>query len=215
MDLLLDFFHNLPTYLELWATQYGTGLYLILFLIIFAETGLVVTPILPGDSLLFATGALLATHLPNLSIWVMCPLLCAAAILGNMVNYRIGKWAARKLQSGKTIRWLNPEYLKKTEAFYAKHGGKTVVLTRFVPILRTYAPFVAGMGAMEQQKFFFYNVIGGVVWITSFLVLGYIFGQLPVVKDNFQYVIMGIIGVSLMPIVYELVRARLKSSSTR
>lgn len=213
MQLILDIFQNLPTYLHMWAVDYGTGLYVILFLIIFCETGLVVTPILPGDSLLFATGALLAMHLPGLSIWVMIPLLCVAAIAGDMVNYKIGQWSAPRLFTGPLSRWLNRKHLAQTEEFYRKHGGKTVVLARFVPIIRTYAPFVAGLGAMDFSKFVYYNVVGGVVWISSFLLLGYFFGSIPVIKTNFQYVILGIIVVSVLPIVYEFIKARRLSAN--
>lgn len=208
MHLILDIFQNLPTHLHMWAVSYGMGLYVILFLIIFCETGLVVTPILPGDSLLFATGALLSMDLPGLSIWVMIPVLIVAAILGDFVNYRIGQWAAPRLFTSRLSRWLNKKHLEQTEEFYRKHGGKTVVLARFVPIVRTYAPFVAGMGAMEFSKFISFNIIGGVVWITSFTALGYFFGQIPAIKSNFQYVILGIIVVSVLPIVFEFMRAR-------
>lgn len=208
MALVLDFFNNLPAYLEAWATAYGTGLYIILFLIIFCETGLVVTPILPGDSLLFATGALVA-HVSGLDIWTMILLLSVAAILGDFVNYRVGKWVAPRIfGSGKEIRWLNRDHLRKTEEFYVKYGGKAIILARFVPIVRTYAPFVAGMASMNPKKFLSYNVVGGIVWITSFTLLGYFFGNIPAVKKNFQYVILGIIIVSVLPIVYEFIKAR-------
>ncbi len=206
--MLLDFFNNLPAYLQAWAASYGTGLYIILFLIIFCETGLVVTPILPGDSLLFATGALLALGLPGLDVWVMIALLIVAAVLGDFVNYHVGKWVAPRIFSdGKEVRWLNRKHLLKTQEFYEKHGGKAIILARFVPIIRTYAPFVAGMGSMDTKKFLSFNVIGGVVWISSFILLGYFFGNIPVVKTNFQYVILAIIVLSVLPIVFEFVKA--------
>ncbi len=209
MALLLDFFNNLPAYLQAWAASYGSGLYVILFLIIFAETGLVVTPILPGDSLLFATGALLALGLPGLDVWVMILLLIVAAILGDLVNYHVGKWVAPRIfSSGESIRWLNQKHLQKTQEFYDRHGGKAIILARFVPIVRTYAPFVAGMSAMDPKKFFSFNVIGGVVWISSFILLGYFFGNIPAIKSNFQYVILGIMVVSVLPIVFEFLKAR-------
>lgn len=192
----------------MWAVDYGNGLYLILFLIIFAETGLVFAPLLPGDSLLFATGALLAMGLPGLDIWTMVPLLCVAAVLGDFVNYHVGRWLGPKIFSGKKIRFLNPKHLQKTQEFYDKHGGKTIILARFVPIVRTYAPFVAGMGKMARDRFFMFNIVGGVVWITLFTVLGYFFGNLPAVKSNFQYFIMGIIVISVLPMVVEFLRAR-------
>ena len=208
MDLIIDIFQNLPTYLHMWAVDYGTGLYIILFLIIFAETGLVVTPLVPGDSLLFATGALLAMNLPGLSIWVMIPLLIVAAIAGDFVNYRIGQWSAPRLFTGPLAKWLNRKHLKQTEEFYEKHGGKTVIIARFIPIIRTYAPFVAGLGAMNFPKFILFNVVGGVAWITSFLLLGYFFGNIPAIKSNFQYVIIAIVLLSVLPVVIELLRAR-------
>ncbi len=209
MELLLDFFNNLPAYLQAWAASYGPGLYAILFLIIFAETGLVVTPILPGDSLLFATGALLALGLPGLDVWIMIALLSVAAILGDFVNYHVGKWVAPRIFSdGQQIRWLNQKHLQKTQEFYDRHGGKAIILARFVPIVRTYAPFVAGMSSMDPKKFFSFNVVGGIVWIASFTLLGYFFGNIPAIKSNFQYVILGIIVVSVLPIVFEFLKAR-------
>jgi len=204
----MGLFNNLPAQLEAWAAAYGMGLYIILFLIIFCETGLVVTPILPGDSLLFATGALLSMNLPGLNIWLMIPLLCVAAISGDFLNYKIGQWSAPHLFTGRFSRWLNRKHLEQTEDFYRRHGGKTVVIARFVPIVRTYAPFVAGLGAMNFSTFAAYNIGGGIAWITSFTILGYVFGQLPAVKSNFQYVILGIIVVSVLPIVYEFAKAR-------
>ena len=213
MELIIDIFQNLPTYLHAWATAYGSGLYIILFLIIFAETGLVVTPFLPGDSLLFATGALLSLNVPGLNVGTMIILLVIAAILGDWVNYHVGKWTAPKLFRGYESRWLNRKHLEKTKEFYDRHGGKTIILARFIPIVRTYAPFVAGMSGMSYRQFAMYNVIGGVVWIVSFILLGYFFGNLPVVKSNFQYVILGIIVVSVMPVVVEFIKARRSPAS--
>lgn len=192
----------------MWAVDYGSGLYLILFLIIFAETGLVVTPFLPGDSLLFATGALLSLGIPGLDLGTMILLLVIAAILGDLVNYHVGKWMAPKIFRGTESKWLNRKHLQKTKEFYDRHGGKTIILARFVPIIRTYAPFVAGMGGMAYRQFAIFNVVGGIIWITSFTVLGYFFGNLPFVKSNFQYVILAIIILSVLPIVLEFVRAR-------
>lgn len=208
MHLILDLFHNLPTYLHMWAVDYGTGLYVILFLIIFAETGLVVTPLLPGDSLLFAVGALLSMHLPGLDIWVMIPLLWAAAITGDVVNYHVGQWVAPKLFKSYNARWLNKKHLDRTTEFYKTHGGKTVILARFMPIVRTYAPFVAGLGAMKFRQFIVYSVTGGFAWISSFILLGYFFGNIPAIKSNFQYVILAIVVVSLLPVAIEFMRAR-------
>lgn len=210
---LISLFHNLPEHLSLWAQSYGLGLYLILFLIIFAETGLVVAPFLPGDSLLFATGALLALDLPGLNILIMIPVLIIAAILGDMLNYYVGRWMAPRLFGNAQSRWLNKKHLEKTKDFYDKHGGKTIILARFMPIVRTYAPFVAGMGGMKYSEFFVFNVVGAIVWISSFLGLGYFFGNIPAIKANFQYVILAIIIVSFMPLVIEYLKSRRKVST--
>lgn len=218
MDTLISLFSQMmnllthvPEHLQMWSLEYGRGLYVILFLIIFAETGLIVTPFLPGDSLLFAVGALLAYDMPGLDLPTMCVLLIVAAFLGDMVNYHVGKWMGPRIFKHEEGRWLNRKHLQKTHEFYEKYGGKTIILARFVPIIRTYAPFVAGMGAMKYSVFFVYNIIGGVIWIVSFLCLGYYFGNMPVIKSNFQYVILGIIVVSVLPIVIEFWRERRKS----
>lgn len=206
-----DFFKHIPEYLHIWALDYGTGIYLILFLIIFCETGLVVTPLLPGDSLLFAAGATLTLNLPGLDLPSMCAVLTVAAIFGNMVNYHFGKWIGPKIFR-KKVRWLNQKHLDRTEEFFRKHGGKTIILTRFMPIVRTYAPFVAGLSRMKYSTFFIYNLIGGVTWVCSFLILGYYFGTLPVIKSNFQYVVLGIILVSFAPVAFEFIKARRKAA---
>lgn len=207
---MIDLLQHVPEHLQLWSLEYGQGLYAILALIIFAETGLVVTPFLPGDSLLFATGALLAYHLPGLDLPTMCVLLTLAAFFGDMVNYHLGKWLGPRIFRHEDGRWLNRKHLQKTNEFYAKYGGKTIILARFVPIIRTYAPFVAGMGAMKYSVFFLYNIVGGAVWVVSFLCLGYYFGNMPTIKSNFQYVILGIIVVSVLPIIIEFWRERRK-----
>lgn len=205
----IDFFQHLPTYLHMWAVEYGSGLYWILAAIVFCETGLVVTPFLPGDSLLFAAGAIIAMHLPGIDLLTMCIVLTAAAILGDLVNYHFGKWIGPKVfVEGKQARWLNRKHLDKTREFYIKHGGKTIILARFIPIVRTYAPFVAGMSGMRYAQFLAYNVVGGAVWVVSFLVIGYFFGNLPFVKSRFQYIILGIIIVSVLPVVFEIWKAR-------
>jgi membrane-associated protein len=207
MDLLrqfADYFLHLDRHLTELTTQYGTVTYLILFGIIFAETGLVVTPFLPGDSLLFAAGALAA--LGSLDPWLLTGILIVAAILGDTVNYAVGKWIGPRAFSGE-IRWLRKDYLDRTHAFFERHGGKTIILARFVPIVRTFAPFVAGMGTMSYRRFLAYNVIGGVVWVAGFVWLGYFFGNLPQVKKNFTLVILGIIALSVMPIAIEMLKA--------
>lgn len=193
------------------VSNYKTWTYLILFLIIFAETGLVVTPFLPGDSLLFAAGAIVAKPETGLNIFLLCAILIAAAFLGDLVNYHIGDYIGPKAFSGR-FRLLKKEYLEKTQAFYNKYGGKTIIYARFVPIVRTFAPFVAGVGTMTYGRFASYNIIGGVLWVTSFLFLGYFFGGIPVIKANFTYVIFGIILLSLLPPLFEAVRSRRQKS---
>jgi len=209
MDLLrqfLDFFLHLDTHLAELVRAYGTWTYAILFLIVFAETGLVVTPFLPGDSLLFAIGAFAA--LGALDVRLAIALLLVAAIAGDTVNYWVGKWVGPKAFRA-TGGLLNRAHLARTQAFYARHGGKTVILARFVPIIRTFAPFVAGVGTMHYGRFIAYNVIGAVAWVVSFVLLGYFFGNLPAVKKNFTLVILAIVAISTVPILVEFVKARL------
>lgn len=204
MDLIrqfIDFFIHLDTHLAEIISKYGTGTYVILFLIIFAETGLVVMPLLPGDSLLFAAGTFAA--LGDLNPWFLTGLLIVAAILGDTVNYWIGKRVGPRAFTG-DIRFLKREYLDRTRGFYARHGGKTIILARFIPIVRTFAPFVAGVGEMQYGRFLAYNVVGGVVWVTMFVWAGYLFGNIPAVKERFSLVILGIIAVSVLPIALEL-----------
>jgi membrane-associated protein len=211
---------NLDTQLHTWSMLLGPWVYLILFLIIFCETGLVVTPFLPGDSLLFALGALtipLSVDMnPTFSFSKLFFLLTIAAILGDALNYFIGKLIGprifREKPKNKIIAALfKQEYLVKTQEFYKKHGGKTIVWARFIPIIRTYAPFVAGVGRMEYSKFAFYNIFGAIFWIGSLLILGRIFGNLPVVKNNFHLVLVAIIIISLLPGLIEWARLRFKS----
>jgi membrane-associated protein len=209
---LIDFVLHIDQHMVEIVNDYQTWTYLILFLIIFAETGLVVTPILPGDSLLFATGAIIAKPESALSIVAMWILLVVAAILGDMANYHIGKYIGPKAFSGH-YRLLKVEYLNKAHAFYEKHGGKTIIYARFIPIIRTFAPFVAGIGTMTYSRFAMYNVVGGLAWVTSFLLLGYFFGGLPIIKDNFTYVIFGIILVSVLPPFIEMWREKRKSKA--
>jgi membrane-associated protein len=213
MDLLrtaLDFFLHLDTHLAEIIARYGVWTNLILFLIVFAETGLVVTPFLPGDSLLFAAGTFAA--LGSLDPGLLVLLLSAAAILGDTVNYWVGAYVGPRAFTGE-IRWLRKEYLDRTHAFYEKHGGKTIILARFIPIIRTFAPFVAGVGAMTYSRFLVYNIVGGIVWVTLFVLAGYFFGNLPAVRQNFTYVILAIIALSVMPIVFEYLKARRRASA--
>lgn len=208
MDLLkqfVDIFLHLDRHLAEVTRNYGTFTNVILFVIVFCETGLVVTPFLPGDSLLFTAGAL--ASLGNLNVWVLFLLLSAAAILGDTVNYWIGKKIGPRAFDG-TIRFLKQEHLRKTEAFYERHGKKTIILARFVPIVRTFAPFVAGVGSMTYRTFIAYNVIGGVAWVAICVFAGYFFGNIPVVKNNFSLVILAIVVLSIVPIALEWWKSR-------
>lgn len=191
-------------YLSDWSAQMGPLIYVLLFLIIFAETGLVVTPFLPGDSLLFAIGALAALPSSEMNFWILLILLILAALLGDTINYWIGEHFATKFFSNSNAKFLNPQHLEKTQNFYKKYGGKTIILARFAPIVRTYAPFVAGMSKMDYKKFMSFNVIGGISWVTIFLTLGYFFGNFPIVQKNFTYLILAIIVISVAPIFFEI-----------
>ena len=207
---IIDWVLHIDRHLAELTAQFGGLTYTILFLIVFAETGLVVTPFLPGDSLLFAAGAISA--LGSLNPVVLFVVLLIAAILGDTVNYTIGSWIGPRAFTGK-MRFLKPEHLNRTHAFFERHGGKTIILARFVPIIRTFAPFVAGVGTMSYPKFLAYNVIGAGCWVGLFVPAGYFFGNLPRVKDNFALVILVIIGLSVMPILIEVIRARKKPAS--
>lgn len=205
---LIELFLHIDEYLAEIISQYGAWTYALLFLIIFLETGLVITPFLPGDSLLFAAGSFAA--LGVLNPWVLVILLSIAAILGDTVNYWIGHYIGPKAFSG-NVRFLKKEYLDQTHAFYEKHGGKTIILARFVPIVRTFAPFVAGVGAMTYKKFITYNIIGGILWVNIFVWLGYFFGTLPFVQENFEIAIIAIVFISVLPMIYEFVKAKLEA----
>ena len=203
----IDLVLHLDRHLDAMIQTLGPWLYVILFLIIFCETGLVVTPILPGDSLLFAVGALSARP-DGLNMALALALLSTAAILGDTVNYWIGAYAGPKVFHRKESRWFNPKHLERTHAFYEKYGGKTIIIARFVPIIRTFAPFVAGIGRMTYSRFLIYNVSGGLLWVGLCVLAGYFFGNWPVVKENFTIVILAIIVVSLLPLVVEWLRHR-------
>jgi membrane-associated protein len=210
ISYLIDLILHLDAHLAAVIQAYGVWTYAFLFLIIFIETGLVIFPFLPGDSLLFAAGTFAA--MGSLNIYVLVILLSAAAILGDTVNYWIGHAIGPKAFSG-DIRFLKKEYLDRTHAFYEKHGGKTIILARFIPIIRTFAPFVAGIGAMTYGHFIMYNVVGGVAWVTLFTLLGYFFGSIPIVQENFSLVVIAIILISVMPGVIEFLRERARTSS--
>lgn len=198
----IDFVLHIDKYLDIIIRAVGLWTYAVLFVIIFIETGLVVTPFLPGDSLLFAAGAFAAKG--SLNIYTMWITLMIAAVLGDTANYWIGHYIGPRAAN---LRWVKKEYLERTQAFYAKHGGKTIFLARFVPIIRTFAPFVAGIGKMRYGYFLTYNVVGGIVWVSSFLWLGYFFGNLPFIERNFSLVVIAIILISVMPAVIEAVKA--------
>jgi membrane-associated protein len=200
---LVDLFLHLDEYLATVITQYGAWTYGLLFLVIFVETGLVIMPFLPGDSLLFAAGTFAA--LGSLNVFYIAALLMVAAILGDTVNYSIGHYLGERAYN---IKWIKKEYFDKTHAFFEKHGGKAIFLARFVPIVRTFAPFVAGIGKMTYGYFITYNFVGGITWVALFTFAGYFFGNIPFVRDNFELVIIAIIFVSVLPMVYEWWKAR-------
>lgn len=213
LTYVADLFLHLDQHLNHWATVLGPWLYVVLFVIIFAETGFVVTPFLPGDSLLFAVGALASLEGSPISLPVVLVSLIVAAVGGNMVNYAVGRHLGPRVFSREDSWFLNKEHLVRTQRFYDRHGGKTIALSRFMPIIRTFAPFVAGVGRMEYRRFAAYNFFGGVAWVTSFLVMGFFFGQLPIVKERFHYVVVGIVAVSLIPIAVEMFKAKFRPSS--
>ena len=207
---LIDFILHIDRHLHQLASEYGLWVYGIVFLIVFCETGLVVLPLLPGDSLLFAAGSLASLPDSQLSPHLLFLGLSIAAILGDTLNYWIGKKIGTKVFASQESRFFKREYLDKTHAFYLKYGAKTIVIARFIPIIRTFAPFVAGVGAMPYRTFFLYNIIGAVIWVGSFVYAGFYFGQLPFVQTNFNLIILAIIILSIMPPVIEYLKHRFK-----
>ncbi|MEY4569073.1 MAG: hypothetical protein RLZZ398_512 [Verrucomicrobiota bacterium] len=209
MKDILDLFLHLPDHLRDFISAQGPLVYGLLFLIIFCETGLVITPFLPGDSLLFAIGAIAADPTSNLNIWVAAIILLVAAILGDTLNYWIGRkfggWMMRTFP-----KIVKPSHITKTNEFFVRYGGKTIIIARFVPIVRTFAPFVAGSGEMDYRRFMFFNVTGAVLWVGLILPCGWFFGNIPIVKANFELVVLGIIGISVLPMVIEIARAKFK-----
>jgi len=212
---IIEWILHLDKHLAEFADQLGPWFYGLLFAIIFGETGLVIAPFLPGDSLLFAVGALAASQPDSLSIAVLLPLLIVAAIIGDAVNYAIGKWVGPQIFRRETGWLLNKNHLLRAQAFYDKHGAKAIVLARFLPILRTFAPFVAGIGGMQYRRFWLYNVVGGVAWVSLFLIGGYAFGTRPFVKDRFPLVILAIVVISALPIAYEWFKAYRESRAAK
>jgi membrane-associated protein len=209
---LVDFILHFDEHLRVIINSLGPLTYVILFLIVFAETGLVVTPFLPGDSLLFAVGAVSRTT--GLNFWFAYITLLVAAILGDSVNYWIGNKIGPRVFAKQNSKVFKKEYLEKTQEFYDKHGGKTIILARFVPIVRTFAPFVAGVGTMKYSTFITYNVVGGFIWVTSLMALGYLFGSIPFVEKNFEYVVIGIILFSLVPMGIEFINHKRSKGKT-
>jgi membrane-associated protein len=204
LDILLDFILHLDDHLDAALRQYGALTYVLMFGIVFAETGFVITPFLPGDSLLFAAGALAARG--GLDPWLLVMILAAAAILGDTVNYWIGAMVGPRALRGERNRWLRRDHLERTHRFYETYGGITVILARFLPIFRTFVPFVAGIGRMTYRRFLFYNVAGGIAWVAVFVSGGFLFGNLPVVQKNFTLVILAIVFISVLPAGFETLR---------
>lgn len=210
MTELLDIVLHLDQHLLSWINFFGPWFYVIMFMIIFCETGLIVTPFLPGDSLLFALGALAALD-DGLNVWILLSSLTAAGIIGDTVNYHVGKYLGPKVFEGNS-KIFKKKYLDDTQAFYEKWGAFTVVAARFAPIVRTFAPFVAGIGSMEYKKFISYNVLGAIAWVFSFIIAGYFFGNLPIVKRNFHIVIFGVIFVSMIPMFIPWIKSKLNKN---
>ena len=208
---MIDVILHLDVHLLAWVAEYGVWIYAILFAIIFSETGFVVTPFLPGDSLLFVAGAIAATG--ELNVYLLVTLLAIAAVLGNTVNYAIGRWLGKTFFREGGARWLNRKHLDKAHEFYERHGGKAVVISRFLPIVRTYVPFVAGMALMTPRQYTAYNVAGGVAWVGSLCYAGYFFGNIPWIRGNLTAIIVGIVIVSLLPLAYAFVKSRMQGRS--
>lgn len=210
VTVALDWLLHLDKHLQAIVSEYKNLTYIILFAIVFAETGLVILPLLPGDSLLFAAGSIAAMD-NTLNIAILIPLLICAALLGDNINYLVGSKLGTRVFDLK-IKLLKREYLERTEAFYEKHGGSTLIMARFVPIVRTFAPFAAGIGTMSYKKFITFCITGAVLWVTSITYLGYKFGGIPIIKNNFELVVFGIIGISLLPMIYQALKHKFKKS---
>jgi membrane-associated protein len=225
MELITQFFTLITSFIEIvlhldvhlasMTQSFGAWTYVILFLIIFAETGLVIFPILPGDSLLFAAGAVCALEGSAIQVEILIPLLILAGVIGNTVNYAIGAYAGPKVFRSESSMFLNKNHLIRTQAFYEKHGAMTIIITRFAPLLRTFAPFVAGIGRMPYSKFQIYNIVGAVAWVAGITIAGYIFGNLPVIQRNFHIVILAILIISAMPAMIAWWKARRETSAAK
>lgn len=211
VQFLFNVFLHLDKYLGVFMNHYGALAYVMIFLVIFCETGLVVTPFLPGDSLIFASGALAAKHIMAGETVI---LLCAAAIAGNMVNYEIGRFLSDRVRSRQKMRFIKQENIDRTQKFFEKYGGLTIIITRFMPIIRTFTPFVAGVGYMKRPRFWAYNAMGGILWACSFFGIGYFFGNLPFVKNHFSFIVVAIVLVSVLPAVIAFLKAHSSSKKS-
>ena len=204
--LMIDFILHSNDFITEWIKEYGTWIFGLIFVVIFCETGLVFLPLLPGDSVIFAVGAIAASN-PKLNVWAWFVILIFAAVLGDSVNYEIGKRFGRRIIEYKRIRLVKPENLEKADAFIAKHGGKAIFLARFMPIIRTIVPFVIGIGKLKYNKFLTYNALGGVIWVSLFLGMGYFFGNLDFVKNNFSFILLAIIFISVLPVMFSVAKS--------
>lgn len=212
LKYLLDFVLHIDEHLMVMISDYGNLIYVILFLIVFVETGLIVMPLLPGDSLLFAAGALAAANdNQGLNIWILIPLLIVAALCGDNVNYFVGRYMSEQIKKRERILFFKREYITRTEKFYEKYGRQAIIMARFVPIVRTIAPFVAGAGSMPYRRYITFCILGAVLWVVGVSLLGYTCGGLPFVKENFEVVVFGIIGISILPIIIGVLRAKFSS----
>lgn len=213
METILDFILHTDQYLNVIVDQYGPLIYAVIFLIIFAETGFVVTPFLPGDGLLFTVGVLAAGTSGGLNVWLAMLVMIVAALLGNTVNYHIGRYFSQKLLDGGKIKWVNPKYIDQTHEFFEKHGQKAVIISRFLPIFRTFVPFVAGLSKMTRTKFLAYTLWGGVSWVILLTMAGYLLGNIPFVKNNISFIVITIIVVSVLPAVFTVAKNLLKGKA--
>lgn len=215
MDIIIDFILHTDHYLNDIVAQYGMLIYAVLFLVIFAETGFVVTPFLPGDGFLFTVGVIAGSTEGGLNLWLSMIIMMVAAISGNTVNYHVGRYFSVKLQDGKQRKWLNPKYLNEGHEFFEKHGHQAVILSRFFPIFRTFVPFVAGLSYMDRKKYMVYTLIGGVSWVLLLTLAGYFLGSIEFVKKNISFIVLGIIGVSLIPVFWTGAKKYLESRKNK
>jgi len=210
IDLMIDFIFNTNDYLKIIVENYGAWIYVLLFIVIFAETGFVVTPFLPGDGFLFTVGVIASTTAGGLNIWFAMALMIVAAISGNTVNYHIGRYFSTKLLEGRKLKYVNPKYLEQTHEFFEKHGQKAVILSRFLPIFRTFVPFVAGLSKMDRPKFISYTIWGGVSWVIIFSMAGYFFGTIPFVEKNLSFIVLALIIITIIPVITTVVGQYIK-----